>query len=413
MFQEPIEELSANLESQRDFVALLEAFLTERTQDTYRTYHKHMGPLVSLVKKSGIVNLSEEELLQIGDEEVDHSGITISTVEKNGELNYKIEFGEHQYQTAIALLEIKRAQNRIPLLYKSSLMNLTSNVELFFSQLLHIYFHKHPETIIVKDKIFSFSDLTEFKTIDDARQHYISSRIEELFYKSFTDWIALLKEKPKLSMSYVDNDLAHLQETFLRRNLFVHNGGIVNSVYLSKCSTELASGISIGDRIEINKDYLDERVSLFEKNCILIAVELWKKMLPEDIKRANTILSISSAHMEQKRWEIAESLSYFLMNDKQMPETSIMMGKIHFWLSKKRQGKWNEIKSEVESIDFSAKSLKFQLFLSSLKEDADVFFNLVPKAIGADEINIQKLIKSPIFEEMRMDVRFSAYSKEN
>jgi len=99
------------------------------------------------------------------------------------------------------------------------------------------------------------------------------------------------------------------------------------------------------------------------------------------------------------------------MQDKALPESHQQIGRVNYWLSKKRQGRWEDVKKEASNADFSAKGLKFQLALAALNDRSDEFFSLLPRALQAEEISKSQINEFPVFEEMREDERFHQYRK--
>lgn len=188
-------------------------------------------------------------------------------------------------------------------------------------------------------------------------------------------------------------------------------GGVVNSIYLSKVAPSLRKGIKKGVEIPLTKEYLDERIDYFELYSILITVELWKQLRPIDEKRSDALSAITYDHLRAKRWPVSESLAFFQMNDKQMPEPYRLIGTLNYWLSMKREGKWESVKAQVEAADFSAKGMRYQLGLLSLQEKSDAFFAMVPRAIRSGDIGPGELGTFPVFEEMRRDNRMSRFTK--
>ena len=88
-----------------------------------------------------------------------------------------------------------------------------------------------------------------------------------------------------LSMGYLKPLRAKLIEVFQRRNVIVHNNGIVHPFYLKKVDPALRLGITKGDRLGADSDYLTGAIDLVEMTFILIGAELWKKWQPEDADR--------------------------------------------------------------------------------------------------------------------------------
>ncbi len=213
-------------------------------------------------------------------------------------------------------------------------------------------------------------------------------------------------------MSYINVHFSKINEIFQRRNIVVHNGGVVNSIYMSKVAPELRENISINDRINVTQNYLDESINLFESNFILIAAELWKKLLPEDDNRSSLLNEIALEHIVAERWIIGENLSYFLMNDKGLPEISQLIGKMNYWQSKKWQGKYDEIKDEIENFDLSAKDLRFLLAWYALTEKKEQFFKLLPQVMKNEIITYDSLKNWPIFRGMRKKPNFYLFAKQ-
>src|SRR5690606_32768666 len=114
------------------------------------------------------------------------------------------------------------------------LISLVSTVEWFFSQILHYYYDKFPDSSGIKNKTLTLDDLKNFGSINDAEKFLIENKIEEILRGSIKDWFKILKDDLKLGLGYKDQYEDELVEIYQRRNLLVHNGGVVNAIYLSK-----------------------------------------------------------------------------------------------------------------------------------------------------------------------------------
>jgi hypothetical protein len=191
---------------------------------------------------------------------------------------------------------VGKAQGRTRMLYSSALMNPTSTVELFFSRLLHGYFSMHIEAVGTKEKMFSYEDLAEFKSIEDARSHHILSKIDGILRGPLDEWITCLKAKPGLSMSYLKDDQPFLDETFQRRNVIVHNGGAANSIYLAKVAEDQRHGISAGTDLTPTRSYLNERIDRIEQACVLIGAEFgtYQESCPLGVLELRTSMQLTT-----------------------------------------------------------------------------------------------------------------------
>jgi hypothetical protein len=411
----PITDINANLERLRDFVDTLDASLAAKRDESINVHREALMPLLLAFDRARELDehltlepLAEEQKLRLKQQYPDAETTEVKASPGGG---VTITFGASQRHDSLeAIRVILRDMGRTKMLYSSSLMNLTSNVELFFSSLLHVYFARHPEAIGTKEKIFSFDDLNAFASIADARAHYVLSKIEDLLRGSLGDWLSYARTIIKLSMGYLKEDQPALEESFQRRNLVIHNGGIANSIYLSKVSDEFRENVGVGTDMTPDRMYLHTRIDLWERSCLLIGAELWKQLAPADAERAGTLTGIAYKHLLVGRWRIAEALSEFVLRDRQMPETAITSAQLNYWQARKRQGQWDAIREEVQRADFSAKSDVYQLALSALLNDRDSFFSRLRGALKSGAISEQDLREWPIFVDVRADARYAQYS---
>lgn len=409
MFADQFMQFSSNLDALRDFVDLIEPILKSRKENMTEDQRLVISALLCGLQKLDPEKFSPAGISEKQKQKIDKTvkfSITEGDEKKRISINFDAcDIGNPKLLDS-TLKEVIRGADRSRLLFNSSLISLISAVEWFFSRLLHAYYEKYPQVAISADKVFSYEDLTRFSSVDDARRQIIERRVEEVLRGSFSDWIKYFRGNLKMSMSYLDGSSDDLVETFERRNLLVHNNGIINNIYLSKVNKKTDSDMKIGKSIKVNRRYLDNRISLFERCCLLVGAELWKQIAPSDKARGEVLINTTFAHMQCKRWDIAEGLSFFIMNDKKLPERDLMIGKMNYWLSCKRQNKWEEVKEQAEQEDMSARDRLFQLAWLSLCERGNDFFNLLPSAVKAEDIDLQSLETFPIFEEFRQDKRY-------
>ena len=119
------------------------------------------------------------------------------------------------------------------------------------------------------DKI-SLDNLSNYNSFDDFKD----ALIEEQLKKKYVKDILLILNKLDVN-TVTDNktnkDFAKLVELVLRRNIHVHNRGIVDERYLDKNIKEMPKfniyGFDLGDYAKIDNKYLKEAIRL-SKNCV-------------------------------------------------------------------------------------------------------------------------------------------------
>ena len=405
MFKDQINTFSENLAHLRDFVDTISEFLLEKRKDDLKLHIKDIAPLMLAMHKLNPetynmdddlrsrveANLSSSVEFEITDEEDGHKSIKIEMSNEKGE------------RLDDALRELKKSDHRQESLYSNSLISLISTVEWFIAQLIHQHYKLNPHVLGSKDKQFSLDELGKFETIDDAKNYLIEKTVESVLRGSIDDWFEFFKLKLNLSMGYLDDYKKHLIEAAQRRNLLVHNGGVVNRIYLANFANELGTPPVIGEKIEVTSAYINETISLFERCFILIAAELWKKINKEDESRGDLMITLGFDHLQAERYDIAESLSYFAFSDKTLQEKDRLYAKINYWIAKKYSGQFEKIKKEIENEDFSAKSKLFILAKNILLDNYDdAILDINYLLTHDDEFVFEHLEIWPLFRDFRL-----------
>ncbi len=424
MFDQEIREFDNNILSLRTFVQEIKPFLENKRKETL----KNFSPLIldglrnSFLKEH--FGESEEMLLKA------NQALDKMIVEKFGEkLEVEIDVIEKEKsedglnrlklkgitikgsskQAKSIAQDFEKYDTQIQLLYRNSLLSLLSSIEWFFSQILHIYYSKHPKAAGIDKKTLTLDDLKTFETIKDAENFLIDSKIEGILRSSFEDWVNILDTEIKLGLTYLKPVKNELIEIYQRRNIIIHSGGKVNSIYLSKVDRSLSQNIKIGDSLSITEDYLEKAICIFHRVFILIASELWKSIEPDKTQRADTLIEITYENLLKENWIAAEGFSFFLSKDAKMGPIDKTIGQLNYWLCKKKQGQWETIKKEVQDADFSDKTNILQLGLMGLREEKENFLSLIPTMLKSEEISVEKIMEFPIFSEIRQTPEFEVF----
>ncbi|HZI56051.1 MAG TPA: hypothetical protein VFF39_04720 [Verrucomicrobiae bacterium] len=404
-----IRSFANSLNALRDFVNLVGSILDEHQKKSLRKHRKALLTVLlginAVLKKP---QLSEAEAAnikkQLGGE------VKLEVIGQNS-VNIQLDHAEPKKNYIDAIKVITVASKHQSLLYRSALISLISSAEWFLSQVFREHLERYPETAGTKDKLLSLDELKSFDSVGDARKYIIDIRIDEIMWGSLEDWIKYLTEKIKLSAGYLKPTKERLTEIFQRRNVMVHNNGVANSIYFHKVAAEFRPGISLGQELTISPEYLRDGIDLIESNFILLGAELWKQLDAKDEDRGAAIANVAFERLSEERWTVAETLSNFLRADKQLPERFQLIGLLNYWQSLKWGGRFDEVKSDIESADFSAKDELFQIGRYALLDDVENFVKLLPIVLGADKLDEEKLVTWPIFKEMVKTERVSEFLK--
>lgn len=296
---------------------------------------------------------------------------------------------------------ILRTTNSVQHLHRSSLISLVSVVESFLSQLLHLFFSKHPSAINAKEKQFTFEELSAFASLDDARAYLVSWKIENLLRGSYEDWIDYFRGQLKLELTGISKHHDHLIENFQRRNLFVHNDGVVNKIYLSKLGKASTKQPALNKRLGVSKDYLFAAIDRFESSFLQLAYELWAKCDKKSEKRPSLIVHSSYDALLNSRWHVATEIADFVTRDKAADEICILMARINSWIARKKIDDKTAVIAEVSNFDVSAKDDLFKLAKHCLLDETDAAIDFAKQLVKTEKLSVRELTEWPLFGDLR------------
>lgn len=415
-----IRQYADGLDGLRDFVDIVGPVLQTREREAIEQDPKALGPLlVALDKLDGLPadtdpQLRQRLLAEFG-AQVEDVTVEVDTDEPNNldRKRARITFREAPIALHDALRRLSKSSLHSALLHRSSLVTLVSSAEWFLSQLLHVFLEEHPEAAGLHKKTLTFAELKQFGSVEDARRHVLDETVEEVLRSSIGDWLTFLREKVHLKLGYLEGVQDALVETYQRRNVIVHNGGIVNSIYLSRTPEALRWKGPPEIPVEVSREYLHERIARFETAFILVGAELWKKLDPTDESRHGLLWGIAWGHMKAERWEIARDLCDFGRRDAALPEACRIVQLLNYWQCRKWLDDFAEVQAEVQAADLSAKDPKFRLGRLALLDQSSDAVSLAKELVGRGDIKSSDLLEWPIFRRLRETDEFKEAFKSD
>lgn len=405
MFVQEIKDYTISLDAMRDYSEYIEPLVWEKLKK------QSEEEIIKIINFKNVFDKLKELPTDASDEDKEKVIQEISAYFVN---DIKIQYGEESWELIAQGEDVRRIENvstnmnnitkQVELMHKSTLINLVSCAECFLGDIIKRYFSLYKgevdgKLIEEKEKVYTIHELEEFSSIEEAKAYIIDKKIENLLRGSFEDWIKFLKQKLGLSIGYIDKDYDTLVEIFQRRNLFIHNKGIINRIYLSNVKESKAYSNTLGERIILDGEYLEEAIFYLEKNLILIALELWKKREKNDTTRSEFSVKVAEKYMMQENWKMLESLTTFILNDKAISDANLKVSQINYWLSQKRLGKIN--KEKVQKYDFSGSSMVYIICQMALLDDTKKAIELIERALDTSQITIEAVFEWPVLQEVR------------
>ena len=302
------------------------------------------------------------------------------------------------------------------LLYRSSFVMLVSYFDFLFSDLIHYFYRKYPESLSGRDLPLTLSELKLLGGVDEAIDSVINKEADSVLYKSLGEQKLCLKNTLKIDTKDSIINWNKLVEAVERRHIVVHNDCKINRRYLTSVDLsqipEKTKDLKEGRQVRITESYFR---SVFEEICVSGIVLLqccWRKWEKDDTSDTDSSLNsdIYDALLKEN-WIRAERLGLFSKECKVANQASRLTLDLNYCQSLKWQGKTNELEEELKEFDISALSPKFALALYALRSDRNSFYRNVENAITVDKLPEEAFMKWPLFRELRQDPDYEARIK--
>ncbi|AUN22265.1 hypothetical protein RSJ22_12795 [Clostridium botulinum] len=418
MYKNLLRNFKENIESLQAFVTSVEPLLVKNNIEVNEVNAETAAVIVFLFSKIKMIqingsNQKEQDLINNIEQHLKDKSVLDCVECKDNEIKIK-DIGDSNvdFEKLSNILDtVKISVNKVDILYKSALMSLVVYLESMFAELFRISFSRYPDSIVNK-KTLSFEEIKKIGSLDEALNYLIEKEIENMMYKGFDDWCKYFKDKHSMKMNYLDSDKGDLIEIICRRNLFVHNGGVVNSIYISKVNSNQRIGIEKGTKLRVNSEYVNEAIDVVYRVGCLIILDVWKKSSKDVNNAADYILDTGYSFMKKEKWKTSGEIYKLIIHEKKVDFKTKLIAKINYWQSIKWQGMYSTIEEDINNEDFSAYSSEFQLCLLAIKDEMDKFFLLLP-SVCPSNIDFEELKTWPIFKNVRKDNRYTEFMTNN
>lgn len=148
--------------------------------------------------------------------------------------------------------QIKSQKEYIVIEYASLLETVASK---FISNILN---DKNVDNILDDSRI-KYKDIVDFNSLEELKEVLITRKVNDIMYKSFEEWankVIKICSKKLLSDQNMNKYVDILNEMYSRRNLYVHNNGNVNSIYVNSLKDKKNNTHKLGDYLDIDRGYI-------------------------------------------------------------------------------------------------------------------------------------------------------------
>lgn len=316
----------------------------------------------------------------------------------------------------------KKAQNSIlaeRLIQRNFIVSLVSQFDAYVGSLIRKIFILKPELLNGSERNLTFSKLSEYKSIDEAKEYIIEKEIESVLRDSHYNQFKWLENKLNMTLTKDLPSFSDFIEITERRNLFVHSNGIVSSQYLSVCKKHNYSFetiITTGEEMIVNEKYFTKAYHILFEIGTKLSQVIWRKLLPSDLENADTSLNkIIYRLLQRKEYKLSINLSDFATTT--LKKHGSQETKLVFNVNKAQSYKWDgqddKCRKMMTNMDWSAMSDKFKLSKAILLDEYNIVYKLMRKiGVDYDEMPQEAYKEWPLFNKIRQEEDFKKIYKE-
>lgn len=302
----------------------------------------------------------------------------------------------------------KKAIARLRTLNESTLIIVLIKYEECISNLFRFLIENYPDAYL-SDKSITYSEIVIAKeNIRDIKTRFIDREVDEIMRKPVSDWYKLINNKHSNSYAFDDSVAQEFKKAYYRRNIVVHNQGIVNETYLKNVEDK---EYSIGDKLIINSEYVNDAI---DNAAIVLIQTIWsaRKLADDTQKLSDALFEKGYDYLKSKDWDAAMFINGLLLNDGTQNEEQLLCERINYWIAKKNKDGVESIKEEVESLDVSAMNRRFVVAKHALLNETDSAIRILDEIIDLD-IHAIEVAEWPLFEEIRRSEQYKGFSERH
>lgn len=313
---------------------------------------------------------------------------------------------KRRYQT-LEHLHLSRS-----LLPRSLLVLLVSQYDAYLGRILRTIFIRKPEILATSEKKISFEVLSQFPSIEAAREYMLEKEVEAILRSSHADQFKWMENTFGLPLRKDLKSWPSFIELTERRNLFVHTDGVISSQYLAVCKLNnciIDDDSKEGQRLNVSGEYFNAAHGCIYEIGVKLGHVLWRKLLPDEREAADDhLISATYELLERGKWNQAIKLLDFACNE--FKKFSSEGRQLTLVVNQAQAYKWNgdgqRCKRIMESIDWSAKSDQFRLAHAVLADDWSAAAKMMLSIGKNGAVDPNGYRDWPLFREFRKQQQF-------
>lgn len=289
---------------------------------------------------------------------------------------------------------------------RSILSNIVIIFERYFAQILEFMVILNPE------KYFEGKAVKINELFSSSVKQIIVSEVQKYVSDNMYDSLKtldMMKTKSRFDLDRYIPIQDEFEEIYYRRNVFVHNSGIANDIYINNVAEKYRTKIKNGDALICDDVYIENAIeTLKEVVCVL----LYEFLLATNAKSNSyeILADIAFSSLSNKEYSFCEFVYDILRRHKGFDFADKTMYEVNYMIALKQQGK--PITKNLEKFDTSAMQEQFVIAKYCLQNDNEEVYALLNK-IYPDRMPMEAIRDWPLFIEFRKSKEYDQFVSEH
>ncbi len=406
----PLEKISRSFENNIQAIKVLNETIGCIADDHDRKIREEFEKNADKALKSFIDDIKakhKDDKVAEGEEQKEQKEISEEEAKKVAEVLKNALFSSDDFRKAHKTLK-RSAPKQGPILRRGALVSLLGCFETLIARLIREFYRKYPEAFPSDSKSLTLADLKEIGTIEDAELHLVDTEIDSILRGNISSQINYFIKPIKISIKPIEIFLDKLVEIAQRRNILVHNDGIINKHYLTKTPKDLIpEKAKEGCLVKVDQVYLSDAIETIYVVGMILIQQCFRKWEKGEIDKADSLLIESAFEaLIDEKYDITVLIADYARNTKLATDSNLKIIIINHAIALRETGKIDELNNLIDGYDWSSVSLRFKLALHALKKDDDSFYDALEKTISAKEIECSELNEWPLFIPFQSTEKF-------
>lgn len=289
----------------------------------------------------------------------------------------------------------------------NALIMLITRFEEFLSSFFTTLYCMYPQKYLDTQQI-AFSEIID-KGIDEVKDIIVSREIESLMRKSYTEWFDLLKTHGIL-LEECKDEINILKEAYARRNILVHNSGVVNSSYLKNAPN---SSAKIGDKLKASEAYLDRAFSAIQIIIFTIHIEAAKLIKDKAADYISKVFDTAFDWLQKGEYHLSKSVFKSIYTSKYADSLTKQMAQVNYWIAKSEEDGAESIKEAVAAFDVLSLQSIFSVAKGLLLQNFDKVDTLIEELYKKEDIYPYMIEEWPLFKNYRTTEYYTKFKEKH